>query len=240
MGSIFVNFTRAGTARRSKMAETKRIQSAVYSVKVTGTSPMMMDMMSDDTLINVLHFKEKRTNTEPQEPVEVARGKVYRDSKGRPVIPVANLLACLCVGGRFVKYDSKKLFSTAQSSLVPSCVSIKGDTDNGEMILLSSMEEINEVTGESWHVDKRRACMKDGTAVCAIRPKFITWGFTVLIKVDLSDSCVTETKIQDLFKNAGLKAGLGSFNPLHKGPFGKFEIAEWVCVEQDGKEIKAS
>lgn len=197
-----------------------------FEVSVKGLTPLLMDRFRYEESV------VKSPVLKPEDFISEAGDKVYRDAEGRAVIPVANLLACLSVGGRFVEYDRETMFSTDTSSMVTSFISIHGNAGYGEMILLEGLEKDNNKTGEPWHVDKRVGRNKDGEPVLIIRPKFNVWGFIIKVSVDFFDPLVTETKIREVFREAGRKAGLGVFNPLHRGSFGKFFISEWVRLPE--------
>jgi hypothetical protein len=90
--------------------------------------------------------------------------------------------------------------------------------------------------------DIRRGIMKTsgkGIAVGIVRPFFKEWGLCFTLEVDLTTEGVTEQTARKLVQVAGKRVGLCSFNPLHRGPFGRFKIAQWAVVGVEYKTLAA-
>lgn len=188
-------------------------------VKCTGVSPILMDPMTDAVLEGLR--TGVRSNPKRDRPaVEVAREKIYRENGDKSSIglPSEMLFASLVAAGRNVK-NGKKQVSTVSTTTLPDFFSIQ------DLFLPFLNVKKGKKENESWKVDKRRGRLKDGTAVCIVRPRFDKWEFEVIVEYD--DKKVNESVIKDLFVNAGSAQGLGAFRPNCKGQFGRFKVASW-------------
>lgn len=180
---------------------------------------LLMNAMSDETLeglrTHVYETKKKDITCE-----EEAASKLYKNEKGTIGIPVENLSACLCIAGRYVKNGSPpRQISTATTTTLYSLLSIR------ESFLLLTDGNGGLAT---WVVDKRKGSKNDKNgknAVCIVRPRFNSWGIEFTLEID--DKEVKPETIRQLVEVAGNKIGLCDFRPTCRGPFGRFEIAEW-------------
>lgn len=191
-------------------------------VKCKGESPILMDPMTEEVL------EELRTgvrrNVQRDRPAEdVAREKIYREDgeKSKIGLPAEMLFSSLVAAGRNVK-NGKKQVSTASTTTLPDFFSIQD--------YFMPFTNINGNEDKSWRVDKRRGRLKDGTAVCIVRPRFDKWEFEVTVTYD--DKKADESVVKGLFTNAGSAQGLGAFRPNCKGPFGRFKVTNWKEVKK--------
>ena len=190
-------------------------------VKVRGVSPYLMNPMTKD-ILDALRTGA-RAPIQKNAPVEkIAEKKIWSES-GKIGIPVENLLACMAEAGRKVK-NGKTQISTAGSTMMYQMLSI-------EETFLPFTDLAPENNG--WIVDMRRGRLKDGTAVCITRPKFMSWGLEFTLTIDTNE--VTAETIRQLVRCAG-NVGLGDFRPACKGPFGRFTIEEWEAMENTEKD----
>ena len=188
-------------------------------VKCVGVKPILMDPMTDEVLEGLR--TGVRPNVRRDRPaLDVARERIYRENGDKSSIglPSEMLFASLVAAGRNVK-NGKKQVSTASTTTLPDFFSIQ------DLFLPFSNVKKGKKEGESWKVDKRRGRLKDGTAVCIVRPRFDKWEFEVIVEYD--EKKADESIIKDLFANAGSAQGLGAFRPNCKGPFGRFKVASW-------------
>jgi len=180
-----------------------------------GVSPLLMNRMTDEQLL-ALHTKEKRKFSAPQQPRDVAAGRLYMTHDGRPYLPTENLMACLISAGMYIKLDGKRQMSTRQSTLLPGFLTI----EDPYLTL--------EGDGESarWEVDMRQGRNPNGgEAVCIIRPRFDRWAIRASLAID-TDS-ISELVIRELVDIAGSRIGLCDFRPQRRGIFGKFKVTHW-------------
>lgn len=190
-----------------------------------GISPILMNPMTDDLLEGLWGGSSKRKARIEQTMEEAAKSKLIRDENGKIGIPAEYLLAALVTAGRYVKYDARKNFSTADSSLVPAFIFLE------DMFYPFKNQKVKHV------VDKRRGVLNNGgkeVAVCIVRPRFDVWQFDVTAGFADIDS----SRVKQIFEYAGKVAGLGDFRPSCRGPFGRFTIAEWK-VEEDALPMAA-
>lgn len=209
-----------------------------YSISILGISPMLQNPMTDDTLDELIYGSAGRRKP-PKTDVtiqDIAMKRLCLGPNGEFGVPANYLFAALVDAGRHVIYDKKTKLSTRESSLVPSLLSIIPDvvTEAGDGFLPFKDQKAK------WIADKRRGVLAaNGAAVAIVRPKFPTWSFDVKIEVDLD--MVAIEKIQDLFKAAGRFSGLGDFRPSKKGAFGRFNVVDFVEMQQAaGETAKAA
>ncbi|MEK7639154.1 MAG: hypothetical protein AAB388_03275 [Patescibacteria group bacterium] len=187
-------------------------------------SPLLLNPMTDETLDELFAGSGARKLRKTDVTQEaVAAKKVIRDDDGNIGLPVEYLFAALVNAGRFVKFDSKKNFTNATSSLVPGLLTL------GEMFYPFKDQKT------PWTIDKRRGRLAStGVAVAIIRPKFKDWAIDLTAEFD--EAQVSESKIRELFNAAGRFSGLGDFRPACKGPFGRFTIDSWEVVKSEVRE----
>lgn len=219
-------------------------------VRCVFVKPLLMDPMTDDTLEELR--TGNRAQKDKQRPkVDVCKEKLYRqdvDQKGNPTGPIGlpqeMLFSSHKFGGRNVK-NGKKLISTLKTTTMPDFMSIEELFVPLE--LGKQLKETGKTIEDIWTVDSRRGRLKDGTAICVIRPKFPP-GIEFEYTIEYDEGKVNETTIRALVTNAGSAQGLGSFRPNCGGPFGRFRImteAEdgingWVVTKEKEKVKKAA
>ncbi|MBP9855702.1 MAG: hypothetical protein KBC48_00120 [Candidatus Pacebacteria bacterium] len=190
-------------------------------VKIKGVSPYLMNPMTED-ILDELRTGNRAPIMKDRPVEEISQRKLCTES-GKIGIPVENLLACMAEAGRKVKHGKDQI-STAKTTTMYSLLSV-------EETFLPFTNLVPENDG--WIVDKRRGRLKDGTAVCIVRPKFMSWGFEFTLTID--GNGVSPDTIKQLVKCAG-NIGLGDFRPSCKGPFGRFTIESWEIMENVVKE----
>lgn len=188
-------------------------------VQCEGRTPLMMDPMPDDVLES-LRTKTSLQIKRDKKREDEAGGKLY--TKGGIVgFPPENVLACLVEAGTLVKYQGMKMMSNSSESLVPGFVEI--------------VDPWVELKHEGWVPDVRRGRNpKTEEGIAINRPRFDKWGFTVTIRVD--DDRVDESRIRELFDNAGAFKRLGAHRK--KGGFGRFAVVGWEILEGGKKKAK--
>lgn len=186
----------------------------MHTLKITfkGKTPLLQNPMTDDQLNQLYYGAGARKGKDTRKPMEqlAAERVIRQEGTGLKGIPAGYFFACLVHAGRFVKFDSKRFVSNSKETLLPSFLSI---TDDFLPFLDQEVEHV---------MDKRRGRLKDGTAVCIVRPKFHQWAFTVTCEVDEQE--ISEDKVNALFEKAGRVVGLGDFRPACKGTFGMFQV----------------
>ncbi len=112
---------------------------------------------------------------------------------------------------------------------------LSGETDEDKQALAEATADLAEEvfdpdldTESPWRVDVKRGVGKTGIPNVIVRPCFEEWSFKVTIEVDYTGlDGLTPTHIQQLFERAGKRVGLLSYNPAHKGPYGRFKVASF-------------
>ncbi len=200
----------------------KKPSSGIVLVKITcrGTTPLLMNRIDDDTLLNLRRpgGKKAKTRERPELPRDEATTKVYTLQDGKPYLPTENLLSCLIAAGQFVRLDGKRQVSSAKSTTLPGFLSLEEQT----LPLFVHPERV----APEWETDIRPGRNPNGgEMVCLVRPRFDAWAFDVTAAVDLDE--IGMAIVRQLFDTAGKRIGLGDFRPSRKGPFGKFQIVHW-------------
>jgi hypothetical protein len=169
--------------------------------------------------------KKRRTDLTPE---QVAEGRLIKNDKGKIGIPAEYLFSCLCEAGRMVKYDGRRMLSTASDSFVPGLINLEE-----EFIVFDGQEEGNKL---EWRLDFRRGRLQDGTAVAIARPRIPHWSACFHLRFEPQE--VAESKVQDLVRQAGRKPGLGDWRPGCKGRFGRFVVSGWETAAVDTLEVE--
>lgn len=199
------------------------------TIRCKNLSAMLMNPMTDETL-NSLATGIRQPIDKNRPFKDVAAERIYRDDEGRMGFPTINLISALKHAGRSVK-NGKKAISTATTTTMFSFLEFED-----EFTLFDNLDEKGEIL---WKVDKRRGVMNSGSksvAVAIIRPKFPEWSFT--IKARLNENLIKADTVKALFVEAGSNAGLCDFRPSKNGPFGRFEVVEFVAVKQENGDGK--
>lgn len=183
----------------------------LIEVKIEGVSPLLMNRFTDEAAAKISAGTSSALQGQKPPPREQADGKVYRDSKGRPVIPGPNLLACMVEAGRHIKAGKAKV-STARSSLVPAGITI--------------VEIEALIAPGKYEVDSRAVVIPStGGRIMAHRPRFDVWSCKFTLDVD--STMFGEAIVRELLDLGGKRVGLGDFRPARRGPFGRFVVTSW-------------
>jgi hypothetical protein len=192
----------------------------LVSVKCRGTSPLLMNRMSESTLegLRTKAKKPKAANVgHTSTPRQDAEPKVYvRD--GVPIWPGENLMSCLIAAGVFVRLDAKRQISTGKGTILPGLMSM--------LDFVLPLVDPDTDKPCAWEPDIRKGTNPNGAeAVCIVRPRFDRWAFRCRIEID--DAEIGENAIRNLWDLAGRRIGLGDFRPSRKGIFGQFCVESW-------------
>jgi len=213
------------TERKKKDPESRKKEPEVKRVVVTctGVSALLLNPMTPEilkTLPGSGISAGARKMREEISPEEMAESKVLKNKKGEMGFPVEYLFACLVAAGRKVQVEKKTNISTAETTLLPSFLTIEAEED-----FIPFLDQ-----PVAWETDIRRVVNKTTKgAMAAVRPKFRSWAFRVVIEVDVAE--IALAKILQLFRVAGKTQGLGDFRPSKKGQFGRFALTGWEVVE---------
>lgn len=194
------------------------------SVTCTGIEAILMNPVTEEMLMHIRNKTTPQKRPGSEFPVEEEAGEklMYGDAYGHPgriVLPIENLYAALKTAGRKVK-NGKYQVSTATTTTLFSFLKIE------DKCVLFESTDGGDVT---WETDLRRGTNPNGgQLVVLVRPKIRDWRFTVTVRIDDS---VSETLVRELFAKAGVVSGLGDFRPSTGGPFGCFEVTNWVVLE---------
>lgn len=181
-------------------------------IEITGTTPLLMNQFYDEVAQAATKGTRSSIATDHLEPREAAARKVYKDGKGKPIIPQPNLLRCFIDSGKYFKVGKRQM-TTQKTSIIPAAI---------EMDAVSYLV----VSKNGWDVDTRPVRIPaTGGRILAHRPCFHDWGLK--FDVGLDETIITEKTFRELVDCAGKRIGLGDFRPDTKGPFGKFVVTKW-------------
>ncbi len=191
------------------------------AVTIVGKTPMLLNRISEETLLAIRNKAKKPKNAPVPTPREEADSKVYLTSDGKPYLPAQNLLASLIEAGKNVRLDGKRQMSTAKSTCLPAFLSLEEpifhivDPDTGKPA--------------TWEVDLRGGKNPNGgEAVCIVRPRFDRWAIKLIANIDTVE--IGESVIRGLFDLSGVRVGIGDFRPQRKGIYGQFLVQCWERV----------
>lgn len=183
----------------------------LIEMKIEGVTPLLQNRFTDEAAQKISSGSSSTLQGQRPPPREQAEAKVYVDSRGKPVLPSPNLLACLVAAGQFIKAGRSKV-STTRSSLVPAGISI--------------VETELPITPGKWEVDSRPVVIPaTGGRVMAHRPRFDVW--SVACTLDVDTELFAERLVRELVDIGGKRVGLGDFRPARRGPFGRFVVTHW-------------
>lgn len=227
-------------AKQNTTGETKKSQSSGigrYRISCLGISPMLQNPMTDEILDELIYGSagKRKPKTTDVSIADIAQKRLCLGPNGEFGIPANYLFAALVDAGRHVIFDKKTKLSTLQSSLVPSLVTLLPPLVNeaGDGFIPFKDQKVK------WVPDKRRGVLKaNGAAVAVVRPKFPTWSFDIECEVNLD--LVAIEKVKELFNAAGRYSGLGDFRPSKRGPFGCFNVVDFVEMEARAVEKAAA
>lgn len=211
------------------------------TVTLKGKTPVMFHAFHKEDVENTL-IRGIRKPAEKDKPLEdIARYGLYRpllkENEGKVVMPALNFMAALRGAGRKVKYDARSGITDSKGST--QLYSFLSILDEEIVIdLLGKDSDFNypegKKPGNALTVDTRRGVMDSGgkkTAVGITRPMLKEWSLTVKLIFSPGDSPVNLDTVKRLIAQAGRWPGLGSFNPMHGGPFGQFTVEKIVAKE---------
>lgn len=193
-----------------------------------GTSALIMDAFRDDgwgcRYPDPDHIKTRKDWFDKERLEKEATEKLYRreGDSGEIGLPTNMLRACLRHAGMLVVLNGKKRVSTSTKTVLPSLMTVEG-----EFLPLT-------YNAERWDPEK---AWRTHTIVCRVdrinlpfaRPLFTQWGFEPVVTIN--GELFSEEKVQELFRAAGMRVGVGGFRPVFGGPFGKFAVKSWERVD---------
>ena len=62
------------------------------------------------------------------------------------------------------------------------------------------------------------------------RPRFDKWDCSFVVEYD--PDLITEEQLRIIVDDAGRRVGMLDFNPVHKGPFGRFMVKNWEIIKE--------
>jgi len=184
-----------------------------YKVEIVGVTPYMQHRMDEVSLEEWEKKRGKIIERKDVEKEDVVRANfhMFRDEKGKPYLPAEHIRGALINAGAFVKAkvgNSKR----SMKNIVAAMFDVKPDKIN--------------CLPETWTIDKRTAFNRSVKArIIVIRPKWNDWKANFEVLVD--NDTITDATVRDILDYAGKYCGIGSFNPIHTGKFGRFKVTQF-------------
>lgn len=194
------------------------------NIEIEGVTPLICNRFTDEAaMASTNGDRGSSAAADRGTPREIAQGKLYIGSNGKPMIPGANLLRSIVDGGAFTKVGKKQL-TTARASMLYGCLTIAD-------------LELPIDHREPWTVDIRPVRIPStGGRILAYRPMFHDW--KLKFEVELDTTIVNAKLLRQVVDDAGKRIGLGDFRPATKGPYGRYNVIRWQ--EQAVKPVKAA
>lgn len=213
-------FTRNGSYGQEPAAPEVQKNGGLVTVDVvlTGVSPLLMNAMGRDEILNLHEKVRKAKNATRPKVREVAEAGLHLNADGKPHVPVTYFQAALKHAGRFVRLDGKKQVSTASTTVLWSFLSISSFDH--------PLYSPGTTKPATWDVDIQQGRNPNGgEAVAVIRPRFDEWEVRVTLELDQGEASLD--MLRDLVTKAGKVSGFGDFRPNRGGTFGRFVISKW-------------
>lgn len=172
-------------------------------VEIIGTSPLLMEKMSDEVAQGLTDIMEGkgRDKKKIRDFGNEVESKIHRTSDGKVGFPTSGFKKALVESAPYMDGMNKKL---ANSIIIV-----------GFITPISFKEQVvNKVIG--------RDSGRNRSPRPIWRPEFRDWSCE--LKVRYNSALITPEQIIGLFKLAGFHIGVGGWTPQHSGQFGMFTI----------------
>lgn len=184
----------------------------IIDVTIEGASPMLVRRFSDAQQESATSGKRGSSVGNNGTPQEQADDALYKDEKGKPIMPGVNIFQCIMAGGRFFKMGKKQV-TTARGSLLPACV-----------IMNTTYAPI--VHKQPWKVDTRPVKIPaTGGRILRHRPCFDDWKMSFSVQLD--EEIMSAEFFREIVDAAGNRIGMGDYRLDCRGPFGRFKVVSW-------------
>lgn len=188
----------------------------VFDIEITGSTPLLMHRMTEDTLFQLLGSKtERRKDKEVLKPREIAEKHAYQNKDGSLYIPSEYISGAFAhVAGDYKQKNSarKSIKSVARGIFRP----------QQEAIPLLCEKDKPLTTFE---VDIRKATNHQKGAVAVCRPRMDRWKAKFQVQID--NSIISEETALQILEDAGRRSGIGSFRVSRGGYFGQFQVTSF-------------
>jgi hypothetical protein len=184
-------------------------------ITVKGTEPLLMHRFNDGS-IPTTTGKSKVKKSKEVSIEDIAELAAYKDEDGELYAPTNWFFQSIMGAGRFQKIringGTPRQISTRDDSVVPACVWMVGQKAplNCKEYKIFSTSAVNK---------------NNNARIMTHRPMIENWGCTFTVRLD--ENFMSEEVLYQLFTDAGMRVGVGSYRPEHKGSFGTFLIEKW-------------
>jgi len=175
-----------------------------YKVQLEGTRPLLMHRIPTD----LGSTKGKRSND--HDPKKEAEAALYKDSKGKVIVPSLNILAALQKAGTDYKVPGKgkktfKNYIYAGVGIEPFEIPLQTNGTDPR---------------KAWEID-RQPVVVNRSRIMRSRPRFNQWG--LMFTIAILDPIIQPETLKEILESAGRYQGLCDFRPL----FGLFKVTEF-------------
>jgi hypothetical protein len=178
-----------------------------FKVILQGKTPILLHSPS---AMNGNRNGAKRGETQIPTPQEEARASLYMlPDKSSIAFPSLNILRAAITASTAWKINKK--------SIVPFMAGSVSVDD--ELVSFRTLE---------FEVDTRRAVVQKAGILRSRAKLPVGWKLKFELNVDDDAPAELARILPDIFAEAGRRVGIGDFRPERRGPFGKFEVKEFV------------
>lgn len=173
----------------------------------------MQHRMIDSDLQEKIN-KRGQVKLSPEEQAKRAR-YFFIDEAGREqlYVPSSWIRGCILNASRKFKVGRSSAFTYVAGSIWIEPTTIPLNTDQYEIDIRSA----NNLNMRS-------------TRILVARPKIKDW--EIEFKINYDSDVIPLTLLKNILEEAGRSVGIGSYNPIHGGGFGTFEVLEFAPVEE--------
>jgi hypothetical protein len=188
------------------------------NVTIKGTSPLLMHRFSNES-ISVTPSEKKVKSNKEMTIEEIAESGAYRNTDGILYAPIKWFYNSMMNAGIFHKIrvngGKPRQVSTRDSSILSSCIWFEGL----EASLNTTDYKIYAESAVNQNIKAR---------IMTYRPMIEGWCCKFTIRID--EDLLPENLAHQILTDAGLRIGVGSYRPQHKGQFGTFLIEKWEKI----------
>jgi len=189
--------------QQQKQVVIEPIRISEMKVEIVGTTPLLMEKMSEETLqglINTMEGKGKDKKKVRDFGSEV-ESKIHRTSDGKVGFPVSGFKKAIVESAPYMDGMNKKLANS---------IVIIGDI----VPIKFKSQKVNKTFGRDSGIKRSPRPIW--------RPEFTDWSCE--LKVRFNSSLISPEQVVGLFKLAGFHIGIGGWTPQHSGQYGMFTI----------------
>jgi hypothetical protein len=187
------------------------IEKRQIHIKIEGLEPGYMQSRMDPRTFEDAKIKTGRNMKDPKMLEEAAFNAIYFNADQKPCIPSKHIRGSLIAAAKDFKAGRR-----SYRELFASAVFVT--------------PELIPIVPPKWEIEHdivRNA--STGGRLPVARPRF-PGGWTADFDLSVEDSQLTDETLKRIIDHAGLRKGIGSYNPPHEGPYGRYIVREFKSL----------